>query len=499
MGAAADLLEQVHEDGEAHEHLLGACPWYRHVHEGGGEAAERHCRPAGSGKALVKFTPHTAEASTVPQPTVPPGGPGLFHVKGMELPPYIQHLYKHLVGRYGKHGAYRVAVGVVKKWAAGVNPGGYDTKSGKGKRTHPDVRAAAAKNVAEWEEKRARAHAQSAAHGHASPYEADLALAGPAQLPGAQSQYGLVYRRPMMTGAQNLVPPRAELPTPTEVRVLAGLVPPTGGDTSLTRTIRVFLETAAVKLEKNSPLDALAALRGAQSAVYSAHKSDVKFRTEAAYPSLTAAVAPPAAQSSATSAMKQSHDKTVAYRRLDQQVAALVDRIRRNFFRGVYAGPSSETRLSLEDPMSATEHLLALAQREAAGHDVSEPVTTDTSGQTPLLEAGEDFGNVTGEASRELAEMTALDRTRVSAYIGQARKMRPSNPAGAAQAMSRAATIAHEAGCRHLVRHLHQHIEALASMGNAQTSDQAWRPPGARNSPAGANARLCARLAQVSD
>ncbi len=90
------------------------------------------------------------------KPTVPPGGPGLFHHKGLHLPPYldIEHLWFHLVKRYGKKQAYRVAVGVVKKWAQGVNPGGWKTKSGKGKRTHPDVRAAAQRNVAEWEKDR---------------------------------------------------------------------------------------------------------------------------------------------------------------------------------------------------------------------------------------------------------------------------------------------------------------------------------------------------------
>jgi hypothetical protein len=145
MAGLLERLAEEYQDREAHEHLMRDCPWFRHVTEGGGDEPEIHCRHTEhEGSALVKFTPRTPEASTVPQPTVPPGGPGLWHVKGMELPPYIQHLYKHLVGRYGRHGAYRVAVGVVKKWAAGVNPGGWKTKSGKGKRTHADVRAAAA-------------------------------------------------------------------------------------------------------------------------------------------------------------------------------------------------------------------------------------------------------------------------------------------------------------------------------------------------------------------
>jgi len=162
----------------AHQLLSKQCPWYEAVSNGEPAADFRSfCTAAdgpqpGEGGALVKFTAdgvewvaltaHTAEASTVDKPTVPPGGPGLFHVKGMHLPPYIQHLWFHLVKEYGRKRAYGVAVGVVKKWAAGINPGGWKTKSGKGKRTHADVRAAAAKNVAEWEADRARAHAQHA-------------------------------------------------------------------------------------------------------------------------------------------------------------------------------------------------------------------------------------------------------------------------------------------------------------------------------------------------
>jgi len=45
MGAAVDLLEQVQQDDEAHEHLRSDCPWFRHVDEGGGDEADKHCRP----------------------------------------------------------------------------------------------------------------------------------------------------------------------------------------------------------------------------------------------------------------------------------------------------------------------------------------------------------------------------------------------------------------------------------------------------------------------
>jgi hypothetical protein len=160
LAAGVDLMEPAAlGDGGAHDHLMKSCSWYKQVCDGENATDHKGCKAVKakggvSGGALVKFTPHTAEASTVPKPTVGPGGPGLFHHKGLELPPYIQHLWHHLAPKYGKHKAYGMAVGIVKKWAKGINPGGFKTKSGKGKRTHPDVRAAAQKNVAQWEKDR---------------------------------------------------------------------------------------------------------------------------------------------------------------------------------------------------------------------------------------------------------------------------------------------------------------------------------------------------------
>ncbi len=77
-------LTDVAPEDEAHEHLMKECPWYLAVADGepAVDPAVR-CKSAG----MVRLTPRTPEASTVVKPTVPPGGPGLFHVKGMHLPP----------------------------------------------------------------------------------------------------------------------------------------------------------------------------------------------------------------------------------------------------------------------------------------------------------------------------------------------------------------------------------------------------------------------------
>jgi hypothetical protein len=480
MAGALELLEAAHEEREAHAHLMRECPWYQHVGKGGRDHPDLHCRPAAGestglhgGGALVKFTPHTPEASTVVKPTVPPGGPGLFHMKGHHLPPYIEHLYPHLVARYGKHAAYGVAVGIVKKWAAGVNPGGWDTKSGKGKRTHPDVRAAAARNVAQWEQEKAEAHE----HAKASAGEVEgLELAKPAvsTAPGARpfvdppngghySQYGL-YQNPVQSISPSPpLPPLVALPTAAEVRAVIPLVPDCS-DASLSATARKFLEQAAYKLSKDNPLEALAVMRSAQTALYAAHKADMGSLLPSAYTANVFTRIPPAGQSSATAAMKQSHDRVLAWRKAEQALGALSDRIRKRYFHGVFNGPSQQARLTEDSDMTALDRL-ALAV--VTGKDVSEPSQSDTSGAAPLIQPPEDLLNITdADAARQLAALPAVDKARVNAYLDRARGMLATNPAGAAQSALRAGMIARESGAHDLARHIKHHVQALADMGN---------------------------------
>jgi len=98
----------------------------------------------------ARRTAHTAEASTVHEPIGKPGGPGLWHHKGLQLPPYIQHVAHHLIAQgHTESEAVEIAVGVVRNWAEGHD--------GHGHRVHPDVQAAAAKNIAQWEADKARA------------------------------------------------------------------------------------------------------------------------------------------------------------------------------------------------------------------------------------------------------------------------------------------------------------------------------------------------------
>lgn len=462
MAGALELLEAEHEERETHDHLLRECPWYRHVDKGGREHPDLHCRPATEGGALVKFTSRTPEASTVVKPTVPPGGPGLFHLKGRHLPPYIEHLYPHLVARYGKQEAYRVAVGVVKKWAAGVNPGGkHPTK------THPDVRSAAQRNVAEWEKDKADAHE------HAAASAVGLAVATapgarPFLLPsppgGRYSQYGL-YQNPVQAISPSPpLPPAVALPTAAEVKAVIPLVPECS-QRDLSDTAKKFLEQAAWKLSKDNPLEALSVMRSAQAAMYAAHKADLGNMLPSAYTANLFTRVPPAGQSSATTAMKQGAVKAQQWRKAEMALAALSDRIRKRFFHGVFSGPSQLGRFTEDDDMTALDRL-ALAV--VTGKDVSEPTESDTSGATPLIQPPENLLNVTEpRASAELAAMPALDKERLNAYLARAREMLATNPAGGAQSAMRAVMIAKESGAHHLAKHILAHVRALADMGNA--------------------------------
>jgi hypothetical protein len=125
----------------------------------------------------LELTAETPIASTVPEPWGKPYGPGLWRVKGMQLPHYIQHV-SHDLFESGQadtvQKAIQMAVGIVRKWSQGIPVGG-ETKVGRAPghpgRIHPDVQAAAGKAMVEWEQKRARAHAQSAARAAARAQE----------------------------------------------------------------------------------------------------------------------------------------------------------------------------------------------------------------------------------------------------------------------------------------------------------------------------------------
>lgn len=374
--AALEKLQASKDEADAHDLLVKECPWYQHVSEERScTEPSDHCNFEDGFDEQVKLTPETPEASTVDKPTRPPGGPGLFHVKGLHLPPYFQHLWFHLVKEYGPHRAYGVAVGVVHKWAKGVNPGGWKRKDGSPSRVHSDVRSAAQRNIALWEKDRAKAHAQKAkdAAAHAGKDEvkasavtapgASKAFIPPA--PGATySQYGLHQQPAQTVSPSPPLPPAVPLPKASEVRAIVSKVP-SSSDKGLEQSVRTFLETAAVKLEKDDELEALHALRSAQASVYSAHKQDLAVAMPAVYTASVFTHVVPAEQSSVQTAMLESRNKAQQWRAVEQSIGALIDRIRKRYFHGVINGPSANVRLAVENGLSALEKVLALTSAES--------------------------------------------------------------------------------------------------------------------------------------
>lgn len=99
------------------------------------------------------FTPMTGVSSTVQHPFAKKPKPGLWGVPGMQLAPYVQNV-AHALLRTGRaktrSEAIHRAYGIVQNWAQG--------KGRNGKHVHPDVQAAAGRNIAQMDAKRMKAH-----------------------------------------------------------------------------------------------------------------------------------------------------------------------------------------------------------------------------------------------------------------------------------------------------------------------------------------------------
>lgn len=484
-------LERVHaqhaadsELSAAHDYLRSDCPWYKKVSAGAPEADfKQYCEPAGKvdegtgvPRLVVKLTPRTPEASTVDKPTRPAGGPGLFHVKGLHLPPYIQHLWFHLVKEYGEQKAYGVAVGVVKKWAAGVNPGGKHPTH-----THADVRAAAAKNVAQWEADKAKAHAS---HGGGKTQgdhalAATMALAaGLAPSPGAGPLHGLHQRPAATVSPSPPLPPKVKAPTAQEVRKLIPDVPKCE-DLMLSNQVRLFLETAAVKLDKNDQLEALRMLRLAGTAIIPAHKKDLGLVMPSVYTASAYTQVPPAEQSSAMALRQKGRDRAGEWRTLERSVQGLADRIRKRYFHGIYNGPSQQARLT-EGNMTALDKVLALAV-----HDVSFPTESDTSREVRPLSLPASIGAPAGKAKEELDSLSPVGRLRIGSDLSTARDcLAKKDNYGARQCVARALACASQCGAHHLKHYLYGLSLALQASGSITPAGAASNPgSGGSNSP----------------
>jgi hypothetical protein len=99
----------------------------------------------------LELSAQTGALASTSHPFGKPGGPGLWGVKGMELPPYVQNIAHALLrtGRAKDEGeAIAMARAATKRWKSGKN-------------TSPEVRAASTASDADWRAKQARAHAHA--------------------------------------------------------------------------------------------------------------------------------------------------------------------------------------------------------------------------------------------------------------------------------------------------------------------------------------------------
>lgn len=148
----ADLLDRFNGDGQAVADERGVplyvvAYWFKKWPDLRVKSPDARKRP---GRVWPSDT--LREVSSTHEPTVPPGGPGLFGMKGAQLPGVMQHVFNDLVEKGHPHDGrtYALAIGIVKNWAH--HKGAKD----------PAVIAKAIAAVAEWEKLKAEAHAKSA-------------------------------------------------------------------------------------------------------------------------------------------------------------------------------------------------------------------------------------------------------------------------------------------------------------------------------------------------
>ena len=100
-------------------------------------------------QCVIELSKKTPMLERTPAPIGDPNGPGLWHVKGMQMPPYFQQVRNALIrSGHSVAGASAITWGAMRKWAAG------------GGNVHPEVRKAAADTLAKLKVKEAVAHAQ---------------------------------------------------------------------------------------------------------------------------------------------------------------------------------------------------------------------------------------------------------------------------------------------------------------------------------------------------
>jgi hypothetical protein len=176
----------------------------------------------------------TPAYSSTPSPLGRPGGPGLWNDKARKLPDYIENIARGIMqgGEPDKSRAIATAIAAVKRWAAG------------GGKVSPEVRAAAAKALAEWTALKASAHSHANGGGMAIDLSGYLPPHVPSGSPNG-GQFGTTSGGP---AAPATAPAAAGKATAAPAKVKAAVKPATAPGSVAALARKTALHAQATKL-----------------------------------------------------------------------------------------------------------------------------------------------------------------------------------------------------------------------------------------------------------
>jgi hypothetical protein len=176
----------------------------------------------------------TARLAVTPAPAGKPGGPGLYHVAGMQLPPYFQHVRDALIrSGHPPAEAYAITWGAIRRWARG------------GGKAHPEVVAAAQAALADLAAKSAIAHS----HANGGGMAIDLSGYLPPHVPSGSPNGGQFGTTSGGTSAPATAPAAAGKATAAPAKVKASVKPASASPGSVAALARkTALHAQASKL-----------------------------------------------------------------------------------------------------------------------------------------------------------------------------------------------------------------------------------------------------------
>jgi hypothetical protein len=337
---------------------------------------------------LTELSARTAMLERTPAPRGRPGGPGLYHVKGMGHTDYLQQIVKALIEKRGMPPgkAYAIARGAIRKWQRG---GGH---------VHPEVRAAAGRAEAGELQRQARAHTHAI-----SPWEvadtlielATIDLYNPYHAPPGQGG-GRFTTSSGAGGAQQQQAQRRREAKQVAARKRGAAAADRKGDRQQVAHIRA--EIASVRSQLAQAIATLHALGGTGTAARKTGSAAAKKTTAAAAKKTAAA---PAKTTAAT--VKAAASSRAAKATAQSQLRAQIGQLRARL--SSLHSQLAQAKLANDEPgWAMASRLIELAaaweheQRNFRGE------WTDASGSTKVAAESSEHHITTDELEMRLAQ-----------------------------------------------------------------------------------------------